>query len=59
MALRRGGVLFLEFSAATEHEELGSGEDLFDLPDPAICRMRVAWPGPGRDHRNPRERTTA
>ncbi|WP_134741363.1 class I SAM-dependent methyltransferase [Nocardioides sp. 503] len=90
MALRRGGLLFLEFSATTgrslpepepaglvrrlapdvvrreveaagglvELEELGPGEDLFDRPDPAVCRMRVAWPGP-RDHRSTPERTTS
>ncbi|WP_193611380.1 class I SAM-dependent methyltransferase [Nocardioides lijunqiniae] len=44
-----------------EHEELGPGEDLFDLPDPAVCRMRVAWPlrdAHARAHRTTAERTT-
>lgn len=25
---------------------VGPGEDMFDLPDPAVCRIRAAWPAP-------------
>lgn len=33
---RSGGVV--------ELATVGPGEDMFDLPDPAVCRMRAAWP---------------
>ncbi|TNM41215.1 methyltransferase domain-containing protein [Nocardioides albidus] len=29
-----------------EHLTTGPGEDMFDLPDPAVCRIRAAWPIP-------------
>ncbi|MDQ6527008.1 class I SAM-dependent methyltransferase [Nocardioides sp. LHD-245] len=29
-----------------ERLTLGRGEDMFDLPLPAVCRIRVAWPAP-------------
>ena len=75
MALRRGGALYLEFSAdpslpppepaglvrrldpdavRREVEAAGGvvevcrvkpGVDMLDRPDPAVCRMRVTWPG--------------
>ena len=32
----RGGVI--------EHVEVGLGDDLFDRPDPAVCRIRATWP---------------
>ncbi|GAB7006833.1 hypothetical protein JCM18899A_43060 [Nocardioides sp. AN3] len=28
------------------HEETAAGVDMFDGPDPAVCRMRVIWPHP-------------
>jgi len=34
----RGGVI--------EHIEVGPGTDLFDRPDPAVCRIRATWPSP-------------
>ncbi|MCA1983098.1 class I SAM-dependent methyltransferase [Nocardioides nematodiphilus] len=34
----RGGVI--------EHFEIGPGVDLFDRPDPAVCRIRATWPSP-------------
>lgn len=34
----RGGVI--------EHLEVGPGNDLFDQPDPAVCRIRATWPAP-------------
>jgi SAM-dependent methyltransferase len=34
----RGGVI--------EHLEVGPGDDLFDQPDPAVCRIRATWPAP-------------
>ena len=34
----RGGVI--------EHFEVGPGADLFDRPDPAVCRIRATWPAP-------------
>lgn len=33
---RTGGVV--------EHLELGAGHDMLDHPDPAVCRIRAAWP---------------
>jgi len=33
---RAGGVV--------HHAVVGPGEDIFDLPDPAVCRMRATWP---------------
>lgn len=35
---RSGGVV--------EHLTVGPGEDMFDLPDPAVCRIRAHWPHP-------------
>lgn len=32
----------------------GPGEDMFDLPDPAVCRIRAAWPAPAAAH-DPKE----
>ena len=29
-----------------EHLTVGPGEDIFDLPDPAVCRIRAVWPRP-------------
>jgi SAM-dependent methyltransferase len=29
-----------------EHLEVGLGDDLFDEPDPAVCRIRATWPAP-------------
>jgi SAM-dependent methyltransferase len=29
-----------------EHIEVGPGDDLFDQPDPAVCRIRASWPSP-------------
>ncbi|GEB15691.1 methyltransferase domain-containing protein [Pimelobacter simplex] len=29
-----------------EHLTVGPGDDMFDLPDPAVCRIRAAWPAP-------------
>lgn len=26
--------------------EVGPGDDMFDLPDPAVCRIRASWPAP-------------
>ena len=34
----RGGVI--------EHVEVAPGVDLFDQPDPAVCRIRASWPSP-------------
>ena len=34
-----------------EHLWLGPGTDLFDLPDPAVCRIRALWPS---DHEESR-----
>lgn len=31
-----------------EHLTVGPGEDMFDLPDPAVGRIRAAWPAPDR-----------
>ncbi len=87
MALRGGGSMFLQFSAADPDRagqlpvpgprglvrrvdpdlvareiaaaggevtlvELGPGEDMYDEPDPLVCRMRVTWPRPQK--RSPR-----
>ena len=39
-----------EEAAATggriEHIETAAGVDMFDGPDPAVCRMRITWPHP-------------
>ena len=32
-----------------EHLETGPGDDLFDRPDPAVCRIRATWPAKGRN----------
>ena len=37
----RGGVI--------EHLEVGPGDDLFDQPDPCVCRIRASWPVPKGD----------
>ncbi|MFJ9316945.1 class I SAM-dependent methyltransferase [Pimelobacter simplex] len=38
-----------------EHLTVGPGDDMFDLPDPAVCRIRAAWPAPDRpDHQEKR-----
>ncbi len=31
-----------------EHLSVGPGEDIFDLPDPAVCRLRASWPSAPR-----------
>jgi SAM-dependent methyltransferase len=28
------------------HVETAAGVDMFDVPDPAVCRMRITWPHP-------------
>ena len=36
-----------------ERSRTRAGTDMLDRPDPAVCRMRISWPGP---HRPPTER---
>lgn len=43
-SIRRSGGL-------VEHLEVGPGEDMFDRSDPAICRIRAAWPAPVKEGR--------
>ncbi|GAA1969089.1 hypothetical protein GCM10009798_32120 [Nocardioides panacihumi] len=81
MSLRRGGSMFLEFSATLagalppdpghlvarldpdrvaaevaasggriDYRETAEGVDMFDAPDPAVCRMRITWPHPKENH---------
>lgn len=41
----------IEASGGTiEHLETSPGVDMFDGPDPAVCRMRVTWPHPKENH---------
>ena len=34
-----------------EHLSVGPGEDMFDLPDPAVARLRAAWPAPDSEEK--------
>ena len=33
-----------------DYRETAEGVDMFDAPDPAVCRMRITWPHPKENH---------
>ena len=53
------GLVAREIEAAggvIERQKTLEGVDMLDRPDPSVCRMRVAWPGPSTHPDNTRKR---